>query len=390
MTTLNIGPNIGRFQWAAPVLAAALVAAACSSSASDITEAAELTTTTTAAPDTTNGDIETTDVETSDAPSDDTEPVDGEPQPMPDPLGQQELQILWEYVVGDHIGLIESDLGYSPVLLEPGTYDTDSMFTPMQFTVAEHTRLIVERHTFMVLVDHSAGQLWEAPLMEWKRPHKLTDPADTANGPPEWPGFIEGWDFDAWFAAHPALDVERTEMTISGIESVRYDVSFDGDADVGWDCGGRLCVPLYLDYGGPFDLESDEVYRIWVIPQEDFDPIMAMAVADASDGWGEFGDRVDAIIESVQLGQPQPVGFAENIWEAASTGSCRPESSNSPFWAAWSSRCPRSTSFGRATTGRTSTWPTKSLMSSRRTSRLPERCRRSTVHRSSLPSSSPI
>jgi len=75
---------------------------------------------------------------------------------MPEPFFQEELRIVWEYVVGDHIGLIESDLGYSPVLLTPDTYETDSMFTPMRFTVSEPTRLIVERHTFMVLVDNSA------------------------------------------------------------------------------------------------------------------------------------------------------------------------------------------------------------------------------------------
>jgi hypothetical protein len=70
-----------------------------------------------------------------------------------------------------------------------------------------------------------------------------------------------------------------------------------------------------LEYRGPFGLESEELYRIWVIPQGDFDPIVAVAAVEASAGWGDFGDQVDGIIESVELGEPQPVGSTENIWE---------------------------------------------------------------------------
>jgi len=131
--------------------------------------------------------------------------------------------------------------------------------------------------------------------MRWMRPRRLTDPAHTAEGPPQWPETIDGWDFDSWFAAHPAIDVAKADVIISGIKSARYGVSFDGSAEVGWDCRGELCVSLVLSYDGPFDLRSDELFRIWVIPQGDFDPIVGIAVVEADDGWDGFGDHVDAI-----------------------------------------------------------------------------------------------
>ncbi|NNE11896.1 MAG: hypothetical protein HKN41_06565 [Ilumatobacter sp.] len=238
-----------------------------------------------------------------------------EPSPMPDEDFQHWLRTRWEHTVGDGPGLIEAELGFAPVLLEPGTYTTDATYTPLTFELSEPMRLLVERPTFMVLVDHTAQDLWSVPIIHVIRPRALTDPATTADGPPEWPGTVEAWDFDAWFAAHPGIEVERSDVVVGGVESVRYDLSFPDPTGVGWQCMERAhCVALVIDFGGPFDLHTSDPTRMWVIPQDEHAPIVIHAAIGDGEQWGDFGDHVDAIVASLELGETEPVDIADQPW----------------------------------------------------------------------------
>lgn len=239
--------------------------------------------------------------------------------PMPEPEFAVFLRSLWEHVFQAPVGLIEAEVGErSPVLVPPGTYTTEAMYTPMTFTVDEHTRLLAERAPFLALVDHSAPGLWSPPLLEFMRPHELVDPANTDEGPPEWPDTVAGWDFDAWFAALPDIAVERTEVTVGGVEANRFDIDLPGDGSVGWEAERDLwIVPLVIRYGdGPFDLLSTQLQRVWVIPQADSAPIVAVAVVERNEGWADFGPVVDDMIASIEFGEVQPVAIPENLWEA--------------------------------------------------------------------------
>lgn len=240
--------------------------------------------------------------------------------PLPDPPFQQDLRDVAEYVFGHEPGLIEADFGgYAPHLLGPGTYTTDAMVTPMTFSVEDHWRLINEFTSFMVLVDHEAASgLWDLPLLQFNRPESLTDPDTTSEGPPGFPGRLENWDFDAWFEAHPGLDVVRTEFDVGGITAQRYDIAYGTDSETGWECGpGTRCTPLVIMYNeGPLDLLSDELIHLWVIPQGDAAPITALAVADPDVGWDGFDTKVEELMAGIEFGEARPVSFGTPLWEA--------------------------------------------------------------------------
>lgn len=241
---------------------------------------------------------------------------------LPDPEFAGILRIQYEHVIGGGPGLIESELGYAPLLLEPGSYRTDAMWTPLTFTAPEPIRLISERRTFLVLVDEEADGLWDVPIVHVMRPHRLVDPAATTDGPPEWPATIDGWDLDAWFTAQPGIDVERTDVTVGGIDATRYDVTIPDDGSAGWQAEPDVwVVPLMWRYGqGPFDLPSVDRHRLWLIPQGVHTPIVIHAAVAADEGWGGFGDELDSIIASIELGEPEPVGIDDPLWEAGLPG----------------------------------------------------------------------
>lgn len=236
---------------------------------------------------------------------------------LPDPDQQWFLRTLWEHTVGDGPGSIERDVGFAPTLLEAGTYTTDSMYTSLTFTLDRPMRLIAERPTFTVLVDPSAVDLWDEPIVHLIRPRGLVDPTHTSDGPPDWPPITDDWDFAAWFDAHPGLDVERSTVQIDDVSVDRFDVSFPPDSDTGWQCGPETrCIAPVLDYSGPFDLTSDDSTRLWVIPQESGAPILVHAAIGRTEEWGAFGETADALVGSITLGPAAPVDIPDDIWEA--------------------------------------------------------------------------
>jgi len=245
-------------------------------------------------------------------PDDDTRP----PVSMPEPDLQWFLRTHFEHTIGSGPGLIERDVGYAPVVLEPGTYTTDAMFTPVTFTLDDDIRLVVERPTFMLLVDQSASELWDTPLVHWIRPRGLVDPARTSDGPPGWPPTVDGWDFDAWFDAHPGIDAVGFDVQIDGVPAKRYDISFPADTQAGWECGDSRCVPFLMRYDRPFELHTSDPSRMWVIPQGDDAPIVIHAAIHNDQEWGRFGEHLGAIIDSIELGEPASVDIPDEVWEA--------------------------------------------------------------------------
>jgi hypothetical protein len=243
---------------------------------------------------------------------------------LPNPQFQKELREMAEYEFRHDPGLLEAEYGtLAPLLLEPGTHTTDAMDTPMTFTLDQHWRLISESTTFMVLVDHErAADLWDLPLVQFNRPFSLTDATTTSADDPGDLQDIAGWDFDAWFDAHPGLDVIRTGFEVGGIPSVRYEISYPEDSDAGFQCGpSDRCTPIVFHYGErPFLLQSNELVQLWVIPQADLRPITAVVASESATGWDGFDVVVEELMASIEFGDVQPVSIPEPLWEAGLPG----------------------------------------------------------------------
>ncbi|MEM7287136.1 MAG: hypothetical protein AAF480_12350 [Actinomycetota bacterium] len=238
---------------------------------------------------------------------------------MPEIQFQEGLRSDFEYGFISPRGAIQDAFdAYAPLLLEPGTYTTDSMRTPMTFSLDQRWRLIVELPSYMLLVDHDrATGLWDLPLIQFNRPEAMIDPTDTTDGPPRLPRTVDGFDYDAWFEAHPQLEVERSEVAVGGIPSVRYLIAHPDGAEIGWPCRpGVQCTPLSMLWdAGPQDLQSDELFAFYVIPQGEGSPLTALSVVRADEGWGEFLAITEDLMASIEFGPVVEPVFSERPWE---------------------------------------------------------------------------
>ena len=186
------------------------------------------------------------------------------------------------------------------VTVRAGMYRVDTLGTPFTFTLATTWAVQPNRDGRFVLSDPRATGPGQDDLV-FLRATQLIDPTNP-RAPADQRG--EGWpvnDMTGWIeAVIPEIAVaETTEVTVSGFEAIRFDVTLSDDLE----CLTGSCIEFATNTKADAYFGPDISYRVWWISQGEFDPIVVVAAALRPD---EFLPRVDELMAGLSIGEPLP------------------------------------------------------------------------------------
>lgn len=290
------------------VATAVLLAAACSSDDGAATsgeggETAATSVATTIAPPTTTtagddvpGDVDdgtTSDVDTEEATAEDDFAALAEMRNPSEPYG---VAATFD---ADAEHLVAS---FAP--LEPGTYRSGAVGTPLSFVTTEP--LFVqpnERGTFVITDESSRGP--DDRDLVAIRVGNLSDPM-APNAPvgeqTPWPND----DFRGWLESLPegVIRSSPVDTTVNGFEAISVDMRLSDDIDCGYLPG--TCVGVVDNNAEEAKgLNKRSVYRMWFVEQDDEDPILITAAIN-NDEDGEWFPRAEAILDTMAFGDVTP------------------------------------------------------------------------------------
>lgn len=184
--------------------------------------------------------------------------------------------------------------------LEPGSYEFDFLGTGATITTGAPWFVPIAQDSVVILEDsgRSAGSDGQALLL--LRPTGFLSDGDIQTGYVDVSGPTD--DIDAWIDL-VSFDVEdRVTTEVAGHPT---DV-ITGTAPGGGDTFLRTNAPLPFNGtpdGDYIYVRATSRYRIWLIDQGEFDPIVALAIADLNDD-GEWLTVADTLIDTLTLGEP--------------------------------------------------------------------------------------
>lgn len=183
--------------------------------------------------------------------------------------------------------------------IEVGTFRVDTLGTEFVFT-ADQTLGVLRNRTARFELSHFTSREADDRILEFRRLSAWSVPDDPA-AVPAWPIA----DVRGWLAALPdTISVSGpTETELGGVEAVGFELvpnpgaCDDGCLRLGWNHG--------FENGDPTFLREGSTYRIWVLDQGAFEPVVALAAIDGADDVDWFDD-VDRILASVEFSEPGP------------------------------------------------------------------------------------
>lgn len=194
-----------------------------------------------------------------------------------------------------------TQLTAADVFFDTGTFRIDTLGTAFTFEIGGTTGLLVNENG-VVSITELTNRNADDRTLTFRRTSLLPDPAaPTAVVDPAsaWPandlaGWIDALD-DRVIASEPTI------TTLGGLDATFVEIEFA--------CDGLNCTAgdLSTDPDHPY-FTSGSQYRLWVVDQDEQDPIVVIVAID-DDGDTAFFDRADALLSSLKFEsiKPNPV-----------------------------------------------------------------------------------
>jgi len=187
-----------------------------------------------------------------------------------------------------------------------GTYRVDVLGSSLTFSTTDPLWLNSYGNGMLTLVDVSSPRP-EDRRMFVMRPSALSDPAN-----PTIPlqTLDDGWparDLAGWLEnlAPDVIATNRVETTVGGYAAVRIDIALDNS-----ECSsGAFCAYLGTNWLiNTIVLDKGSQYRVWMIEQDDLEPIAVIAATSASDiaQEQEWFAAVERVVSTIELGDARP------------------------------------------------------------------------------------
>lgn len=190
---------------------------------------------------------------------------------------------------------------FSPI--EPGTYRTDALGTPLSFTTTEALSTQVNGFGMFVLSDLGSQRPDESDLA-FLRVSAFSDPASPGTSIED----QEGWpadDFLGWIdAVADGVNVSEPESTtVAGLNAIHVEITLD-DVECGYIPGS--CIGFVTNHDHELRaLSPGASYRVWIVDQGEYEPLAIIAGIPSDDDVAWF-DRADAVMETIAFGDPSP------------------------------------------------------------------------------------
>ena len=203
---------------------------------------------------------------------------------------------------------IQQQLGVAPLILDPGTYEFDSLGTHLTLEFPKHWRLDREAPGTFWLTRPEAELEALLPAVTFHRPIGFADPPLAGfDGPPSW----VMQDVGEWIDALPQIVVvDSGDIAIGDREGFWWDI--DVDPTLGptiQACQPGSCV-RFLWSGGRSHFVARDLERIrWYEIPDPLGPIVVFVAANDED-FDEITAEIDVLLEGAVVGpsEPNPVG----------------------------------------------------------------------------------
>ena len=179
--------------------------------------------------------------------------------------------------------------------LAPGTYRLDTLGTPLTFTVENPVFFVMENRSGFFALAPPNSQDFDDRDMVILRLAALSDPA-APNASRADQG--EGWpadDFGGWLdnLTDGVLATHREDTTLGGLPAIRADLEL---GDIECPSGNTSCALFDLSQRKP--LNPGAKYRIWVVEQENAEPLaVILGITNESDlaWWDAYEDILSTL-----------------------------------------------------------------------------------------------
>jgi len=183
--------------------------------------------------------------------------------------------------------------------LAPGSYEFEFLGTSASLTTTEPWFVPVAQDSVVILEDPDQPPDTDARAVLLLRPTGFLSAGDIATGYTDVTGPTD--DVDAWIELVGFRVEDRGAADVAG----RAADVITGAGPIGDDTFLRTNAPLPFNGtpdGDYIYVRASHRYRIWLIDQGRFDPVVVMAVADPDDE--QWFDRSQLIIDALELGEP--------------------------------------------------------------------------------------
>ena len=215
-----------------------------------------------------------------------------EPGPNAAPIGPTEL-------IGTDTTAVSGSL------LDPGTYETDTVGTALTFSFDTEGSLARNGQGILVF-DELDSLARDDRTLTLRRLPALPDPVDLATpiGESVWP--VD--DLDGWIAAisDDALLSESSATEIGGFTATRFELQL-GEFGCGLPTGCPVEAARDLTPSSPLFKEGGR-YRVWIVDQSAEDPLVVVQAIDSADDEDWFAQD-SPLIETFVLGEAGPSPF---------------------------------------------------------------------------------
>ncbi len=233
----------------------------------------------------------------------------------------------WEYLRADvtsGVGYpwpIQEQYGPVPLMLDPGSYDTDVLGSDVTVSLAGPLRLELEIPNQVLLVDPTSKDLFPETSIGLYRAINFPDPTLLGIGPPIPPPAADGYRMEPWLAAVPQLRAEQVvDLSISGYPARHYQLVVDPDLGRTWECGvATECIDFFNGDGleEPIMLSTDQRIEAWVVDLgAEVEELVVLAVSPSAssknDAW--FATAAE-LANNLKIGEARSSVMTDNHWE---------------------------------------------------------------------------
>lgn len=187
--------------------------------------------------------------------------------------------------------------------LRAGATEFDLLGTPATITTDREWFVPVAQPTVAIFEDPDAAQP-ETQAVLLMRPTGFLSQGDVATQYLDVTGPTD--DIDGWISTVGFEVADRMETSVAGRPTTLITGSYPGASDA-FATFLRTNAPVAFNGtpdGDYIYVRREHTYRIWLIDQAEFDPIVAMAiVAEGDEAWFSVAD---ALVSGLRLGDPEP------------------------------------------------------------------------------------